>query len=478
MNYGFEIVQSAIRPILQCQWGQSAIAKLLITLFLLPIVCGFAAAAATATQIGLNSNNNQYAPAGSTLPANPSVVVTDSGGNPVPGVLVTFAITSGGGSLTGPSQMTDANGLAAVGSWTLGPAPGENTMTASSAGLTGSPVILNATGTGPATNIAIFLGNNQSAPVLAHVATPPCVKVTDAGGTGVQNVQVTFTISSGGGNIIGPPTVTTDSAGIAFINGWNMGVLPGPNVMSVASAGLVGSPLTFTDTATALIAISSGPSASDNQPDTGEIVTFTAGANLSGSSFNWNFGDGSVDTSGNATVQHAFAASGAYTIITTAINGSQQISGSVNISVFQPLPMTISRKNISAANPSKNKDTAQFSGMLTLATGTTALPNTAIVQFGSFSQSFALSKGAGRAGSSQLRLIAKQKIGVLASTAVGVKIKLVGNLLNVLTNAGLTLGKDESVAISLRIIFFGTSYSASSNLTFSIKGRSKSERGS
>ena len=104
--------------------------KLLLLILLLPTI---GAAAGTPTQISFNTNNNQFAPAGSTLPMNPSVIVTDGGGAPVQGVSVTFAVASGGGSITGPSPATtDVNGIAAPASWTLGPAPGKNTLTATS----------------------------------------------------------------------------------------------------------------------------------------------------------------------------------------------------------------------------------------------------------------------------------------------------------------------------------------------------------
>jgi hypothetical protein len=75
----------------------------------------------------------------------PSVIVGDSSNNPVAGVSVTFAVGTGGGSATGLSATTNAAGIAAVGSWTLGAVAGPNTLTATSAGLTGSPLTFNAT---------------------------------------------------------------------------------------------------------------------------------------------------------------------------------------------------------------------------------------------------------------------------------------------------------------------------------------------
>ncbi|OPZ41414.1 MAG: hypothetical protein BWY94_02433 [Actinobacteria bacterium ADurb.BinA094] len=99
-----------------------------------------------ATQMALYEGNDQTASAGTAVPVAPSVRVTDAGDNPVPGVHVTFAVASGGGSVTGADAVSGADGIAAVGSWTLGGTPGENTLTATVAGLAGSPVTFTATG--------------------------------------------------------------------------------------------------------------------------------------------------------------------------------------------------------------------------------------------------------------------------------------------------------------------------------------------
>ena len=96
-----------------------------------------------------------------TIP--PSVIVTDPAGVPVPGVAVTFAVTAGGGTIAGEAATTNADGIAAVTSWRLGAAQGLNTVTATAAGLTGSPVVFNATAAAlPPTAIQVNGGNNQT----------------------------------------------------------------------------------------------------------------------------------------------------------------------------------------------------------------------------------------------------------------------------------------------------------------------------
>jgi plastocyanin len=94
-----------------------------------------------------NAGDNQTTVVASAVTEPPSVLVTDSYENPVADVPVTFAVTSGGGSVAGSSQTTGLDGLATVGSWTLGSTLGQNSLTASSAGLSGSPVTFSAEAT-------------------------------------------------------------------------------------------------------------------------------------------------------------------------------------------------------------------------------------------------------------------------------------------------------------------------------------------
>ena len=61
----------------------------------------------------------------------PAVLVTDQSGNPIAGVNVDFDVTAGGGAVVPSTVATGANGVATVTSWTLGPAAGANTLTAS-----------------------------------------------------------------------------------------------------------------------------------------------------------------------------------------------------------------------------------------------------------------------------------------------------------------------------------------------------------
>ena len=195
------------------------------------------------------AGDNQSATVGTAVATAPRVKVVDAQGNGVSGVSVTFAVASGGGSITGATATTASDGTAAVGSWTLGATPGANTLTASATGL--ASVTFTATGTAAApvpTAITKVAGDNQSATVGTAVATAPRVKVVDAQGNGVSGVAVTFAVASGGGSVTGG-SATTGSDGTAAVGSWTLGATPGANTLTASATGLTA--VTFTATGTA-----------------------------------------------------------------------------------------------------------------------------------------------------------------------------------------------------------------------------------
>jgi hypothetical protein len=148
--------------------------------------------AGPASQMEINAGDGQSEVVGEVVATAPSVLVTDANDNPVEGIAVTFAVASGGGSVTGASATTNASGIAMVGSWTLGTTAGENTLTATSTGLTGSPLTFTATGTATApsgplqvqvepSELGLIVswvapGDNGGSPILSYraEANPSC----------------------------------------------------------------------------------------------------------------------------------------------------------------------------------------------------------------------------------------------------------------------------------------------------------------
>src|SRR5437016_6088185 len=206
---------------------------------------------AAATTIAVHDGNGQTVPAGTAVPIPPSVLVTDEFGNAVAGVAVTFGVASGNGTITGGSQTTNASGVATVGSWTLSPTAGQNTLTASSGTLSGSPVTFTATGTaGAAATIAANSATSQSATAGTAVSTPPSVIVKDANGNPGAQAAVTFAVAPGNGTITGA-SQTTNASGVATVGSWTLSATPGPHPPTPTRRSSGRSPVTFTATGTA-----------------------------------------------------------------------------------------------------------------------------------------------------------------------------------------------------------------------------------
>jgi hypothetical protein len=196
--------------------------------------------------ITIQAGNQQTAPVGNPVPIPPSVMVRDAAGNPLAGVTVTFAVLSGGGSVTGGAAVTAANGVAQVGSWTLGANPGTNTLTATVTGLPAVTFTATATGGGvPASVVAI--NPNEAGVPGAALANPPAVLIRNASGQPVAGISVTFTITAGSGSLTGANPISNGS-GIATVGGWTLG--PGVNCLTatVAGSGIAGNPASFVAT--------------------------------------------------------------------------------------------------------------------------------------------------------------------------------------------------------------------------------------
>jgi adhesin/invasin len=217
-----------------------------------PVTLSVVALAGPASQLLALAGDGQLATVATALLTRPAVQLKDALGNPVAGASVTFAVSGGGGGLTGGSQLTNAAGVATVARWTLGTIVGPNTLTVSALGVT--PAVFTATGlAGAATTILKDAGDLQSAIVNTIVPIVPQVRIVDQFGNPVSGTTVSA-VTSGGGSVVNA-TPVSDSAGIASVGGWRLGTLVGANGVTVAGTGLSGSPITFT--ATGLVDVAS-----------------------------------------------------------------------------------------------------------------------------------------------------------------------------------------------------------------------------
>lgn len=220
-----------------------------------PLTVTVAASAASAANISLTSGDSQSGKTSVALASPFVVTVTDSYGNTVSGANVTFAISSVPGGATGQtlsvtSATTNASGQAQT-TLTLGNAAGQYQVTATSTGLTGSPVTFTSTAVTPSTLTKVS-GDSQSKTVALTLSNPFVVKLVGAGDVAIPNETVTFTISSvpsgATGQALSATSVATDANGQAQTT-LTLGDKAGDYVVSVSYAGLP--PLNFTATASA-----------------------------------------------------------------------------------------------------------------------------------------------------------------------------------------------------------------------------------
>jgi hypothetical protein len=183
--------------------------------------------------------------AGHAVSPLPTVLVIDSHSNPVPGATVTFTVTAGDGTLTGATAISDANGLAHVGSWTLGSSVGPNTIRAAIA--SGASLTLTAQGVTTAPLLAAASPVTQSGYLQYPVTSIPRVLVQDALGNPLAGVPVMFAVASGDATITGALVISDDS-GIAAPGDWRLGLTAST---LTATTGLGATPVSFAATGVA-----------------------------------------------------------------------------------------------------------------------------------------------------------------------------------------------------------------------------------
>jgi hypothetical protein len=159
----------------------------------------------------------------------PAVRVSTAGGRAVPGVTVTFSVSSDGGALTGATQQTDASGVATLTDWVLGTTLGEHTVTASVSGLQGPGVAFRAAAAaGPAVRIHL----TSEPPAYAVSGEPlvpyPVVQLVDryrnsAPGAGLR---VSADIIGAGARLLNAEAIT-DATGRAAFDGLAISGTPG-----------------------------------------------------------------------------------------------------------------------------------------------------------------------------------------------------------------------------------------------------------
>jgi hypothetical protein len=104
----------------------------------------------------ISAGQDQCASAGLGVPSKLKVRAVDNGGLPVPGLVIRWSVTTGGGSITPDSTLTDATGQASA-TWTLGAAAGGQLVRAVKEG-TAETALFHATARKP---MAVMAGGNN-----------------------------------------------------------------------------------------------------------------------------------------------------------------------------------------------------------------------------------------------------------------------------------------------------------------------------
>ncbi len=209
---------------------------------LTPVIFSATARPSTAASVVANAGNGQSAIVGRAVTTEPSVRVTDGFGNPVPGLEVVFEVTDGGGVAVGRRPVTNANGIAEVGGWTLGDVVGANalraTVNAGGTVIANNPIVFTATATAaPPASLQLSTGGGQSAIIGSTLASPISVIVRDNRGNAASGIRVTFLVGSGGGALSGS-TPLTNAGGIATLSSWTLGPVVGTQTLIARVTGL------------------------------------------------------------------------------------------------------------------------------------------------------------------------------------------------------------------------------------------------
>jgi hypothetical protein len=311
------------------------------------------AIAAAPDTIVIHAGNGQTVQAGQPVPIAPAVRLADRFGNPVSGHSVTFAVSSGGGSITGSPAVSNGSGVATLGSWTLGSAGGSNTLTATAAGLPTSPVVFSATGE-PLTvpQFAIVTQPSAAAASGVQLDQQPVIQLETSTGQPLNQagVPVTVAISSGGGSLSGTLTVATDATGQATFTDLSISGSVGTRTLEFTSPGIVtivSNSIILGAGPAALVVVNDGDTQSVNagspvatapsvlvtdasgNPVTGVTVTFAVGS-----------GGGGVTAPIQQTDANGVARVGSWTM--GALSGPNTLTATVTGSGIAGNPLTFS----------------------------------------------------------------------------------------------------------------------------------------
>ena len=172
-----------------------------------------------ATAMAASSGTPQSTPISTAFASALEATVTDSSGNAVSGVTVTFAAPASGASatLSSGAAITNNAGVASI-TAIANLTAGSYNVTASAAGVAAPATFVLTNLAGPPASITATGGTPQSTVVNTPFGAPLQVTVTDAGGNPVSGVAFAFAVpASGASATISSPNAVTNIAGVASV---------------------------------------------------------------------------------------------------------------------------------------------------------------------------------------------------------------------------------------------------------------------
>jgi adhesin/invasin len=239
---------------------------------LAPLTVSATAAIPASAVVQIDNGNSQSALNSATLPAYLRIAVVDAKGAPISGARVTWAVATGGGSVSKLNGTTDAAGKDSV-QWTLGALLGAQTITAAVTGL--ASVTFQATALlGTAASIQIVSGNGQVGRSASALASPLVVIVRDAGGNPLSGATVQWAqASTNSDGYVAPSPALTVASGQASVT-WTLG---GNTSATVLTNSVTASVTGYPAAGTAVFTATARP-----QPRIRFVSGTTAGASVLG----------------------------------------------------------------------------------------------------------------------------------------------------------------------------------------------------
>jgi hypothetical protein len=163
----------------------------------------------------------------------PTVRLTGRDGKALPNVTIEFLARAGEGSVTVPTAVTDPDGIASAGAWTLAIHAGTNVLSVRVAGVERLRFVASVRGGSAASLIS---QTDEQAGLIGGAVVAPTVLALDKYNN-PATTPVTFAVTEGDGLVLGA-TAFPDAKGLARPTSWVLGQTPGRNALTASVPGL------------------------------------------------------------------------------------------------------------------------------------------------------------------------------------------------------------------------------------------------